>query len=138
MDKIEQFEDLIAWQKARVLTKAIYDFTQQGNFARDYALTNQIQRAAISIMSNIAEGFERGGRSEFHQFVVIAKASCAEVRSQLYIALDAGYLTQAEFTQLMTQAREVARILGGLRASIDGQRQNQSHKKADDGETGPE
>lgn len=118
MDKVERFEDLIAWQKARILTKAIYDASQKGTFAKDFARTGQIHRAAISIMSNIAEGFERGHRGEFHQFLVIAKSSCAEVRSQLYIALDAGHLSQAEFSQLMTQAQELARILGGLRAAI--------------------
>lgn len=86
MSKIERFEDLIAWQKARLLTKAIYHATQNGKFAKVYGLVGQIQRAAVSIMSNLAEGFERGGRGEFHQFLVIAKASCAEVRSQLCIA----------------------------------------------------
>ncbi len=90
--------------------------------ANDYGLSRQIQRAAVSIMSNIAEGFERGGRGEFHQFLSIAKASCAEVRSQLYVALDVGYISQQEFTQLMKQAEEVGRIVGGLRAAVDRQR----------------
>jgi four helix bundle protein len=104
MDKVEHFEDLIAWQKARALTKSVYQATQQGAFSRDFGLAAQIQRAAVSIMSNIAEGFERGGRGEFHQFLVIAKASCAEVRSQLYIALDVGHINQTDFNQLMIQA----------------------------------
>ena len=69
-------------------------------------------------MSNIAEGFERGGRPEFHAFLVIAKASCAEVRSQLYVAKDVGYVTQDQFTQLLAQAEETARIIGGLRAAV--------------------
>ena len=81
MAKVERFEDLIAWQKARGLTRAIYEVTRNGDFAKDYGLSGQIQRAAVSIMSNIAEGFERGGRGEFHQFLSTAKASCAEVRS---------------------------------------------------------
>ncbi|MBP7962887.1 MAG: four helix bundle protein [Caldilineaceae bacterium] len=119
---IEKFEDLIAWQKARVLCKDIYRITQKGPMANDYGLSRQIQRAAVSIMSNIAEGFERGGRGEFHQFLSIAKASCAEVRSQLYVALDVGYISQQEFTQLMKQAEEVGRIVGGLRAAVDRQR----------------
>ena len=89
-NKIEEFEDLIAWRKARELTREVYRVTRQGKLAKDYGLSRQIQRAAVSIMSNIAEGFERGNPREFHQFLSVAKASCAEVRSQLYVALDAG------------------------------------------------
>lgn len=70
--KVEKFEDLIAWQKARKLTGRIYQATNQGNFARDYSLKDQIRRAAVSTMSNIAEGFERGGSAEFHRFLVMA------------------------------------------------------------------
>jgi four helix bundle protein len=124
MAKIEKFEDLIAWQKARELTRAIYEMTRQGAFAKDYGLSGQIQRAAVSIMSNIAEGFERGGRGEFHQFLSTAKASCAEVRSQLYVALDVSYLDKTTFDQLMQQAEEVARIVGGLRASVQRQKED--------------
>ncbi len=122
MSKIDRFEDLIAWQKARILTKDIYQVSQQGNFARDFGLSGQIQRAAVSIMSNIAEGFERYSLGEFHQFLSIAKSSCAELRSQLYIALDAGYLDQIKFQQLFNQAEEVAKIIGGLRASVERQK----------------
>jgi four helix bundle protein len=88
----EHFEDLVAWQKARELTKAIYRVTQQDAFARDYDLVRRIRRATVSVMSNLAEGFERNNPGDFHRFLVIAKASCAEVRSQLYIALDIGGL----------------------------------------------
>ncbi len=109
-------------QKARGLTRAIYEVTRNGDFARDYGLSGQIQRAAVSIMSNIAEGFERGGRGEFHQFLSTAKASCAEVRSQLYVALDAGYLDKASFDPLIQQAEEMARIVGGLRSSVQRQK----------------
>jgi four helix bundle protein len=122
MSKIERFEDLIAWQKARALTRAIYEVTRQGAFAKDFGLAGQVQRAAVSVMSNVAEGFERGGRGEFHQFLSTAKASCAELRSQLYVALDVGYLDQRKFDELLRQAEEVARIIGGLRASIARQR----------------
>ncbi len=97
--QIQKFEDLIAWQKARELAKVIYKMTEAGKFSRDFGMRDQIRRAAVSIMSNIAEGFERMGRAEFHQFLVIAKASCAEVRSQLYIAHDIGYLDREQFEE---------------------------------------
>ena len=121
-DKIDKFEDLIAWQKARELTREIYQISQQGAFAKDYGLSGQIQRASVSIMSNIAEGFERGGRGEFHQFLSVAKSSCAEVRSLLYVALDIKYIHKTQFIKIMDKAREVGRIVGGLRASVDKQR----------------
>ncbi|MBL8132285.1 MAG: four helix bundle protein [Anaerolineae bacterium] len=114
----EGFEKLIAWQKARELTRVIYDATQRGSFSRDFGLASQMQRAAVSIMSNIAEGYERDNRKEYLRFVLIAKASCAELRSQLYVALDAGYLSEPEFASLVQQAQEVGRILGGLRVSL--------------------
>ena len=123
--KVARFEDLVAWQKARSLTCDIYQMTRQGAFAKDFGLGNQIQRAAVSVMSNIAEGFERGTRGEFHQFLSIAKASCAELRSQLYVALDVGYLEQPQFNALMSDAEEVARIVGGLRAAVERQRNEQ-------------
>lgn len=122
MSRIERFEDLVAWQKARELTAAVYRVASGGTFAKDFGLRDQIQRAAVSIMSNIAEGFERGSRSEFHQFLVIAKASAAEVRAPLYVALDAGYLDQPKFDTLMSLATEVGKIIGGLRASVQRQR----------------
>jgi len=122
MKKIERFEDLIAWQKARKLTREIYEITRRVPFAKDYGLSGQIQRAAVSIMSNISEGFERGSRGEFHRFLSTAKASCAEVRSQLYVALDIGYLDQIKFNQILAQAEEVGKIVGGLRASVGEQR----------------
>jgi four helix bundle protein len=122
--KIERFEDLIAWQKARALTQRVYQATRLAPFAKDFGLSSQIQRAAVSIMSNLAEGFERGGRGEFHQFLSMAKASCAELRSQLYVALDVGYLDHDKFGSLLAQAAEVAKIIGGLRASVAKQRKN--------------
>jgi four helix bundle protein len=115
---VSRFEDLIAWQKARGLANAIYQLTSRYSFSRDFGLRDQIQRAAVSVMSNIAEGFERGGPAEFHQFLVIAKASCAELRAQLYLALDVGYIDQEKFDETMKLAEEVARLVGGLRASI--------------------
>ena len=123
--KVEQFEDLIAWQKARELGRKIYEATKQGSFAKDFGLSGQIQRAAVSVMSNVAEGFERGGRAEFHQFLSVAKASCAVVRSHLYLAFDIGYLHQHEFQELLDMAREVSRIIGGLRAAVEKQKNQQ-------------
>ncbi len=120
--RAERFEDLIAWQKARELTRAIYQTTASGSFAKDFGLCDQVRRAAVSVMSNLAEGFERGGRSEFHQFLSVAKSSCAELGSQLYVALDATHLTPSTFRQLILQAEEVARIIGGLRKAVHTQR----------------
>ncbi len=116
--KIEKFEDLIAWQKARELTKNIYKVTKLGELSRDFGLRDQIRKSSVSIMSNIAEGFERGGRSEFHQFLVIAKGSCAELRSQLYVALDADYIDAETFQRLYALAEETKRIIGGLRTAV--------------------
>ncbi len=129
VNRIERFEDLIAWQKARALTRDIYRVSREGNFGKDYALGRQIQRAAVSIMSNLAEGFERGGRAEFHQFLSTAKASCAELRSQLYVAFDIDYLSKDRFLSLMATAEEVARLVGGLRASVERQRDQQRGSK---------
>jgi len=122
MSKIERFEDLIAWQKARILTKEIYLMALEGRFARDFDFSRQIRRAALSVPSNIAEGFERGNRNEFHQFLSIAKSSCAEVRSDLYVALDIGYLDESTATSMVASAEEVGRIIGGLRSAVARQR----------------
>ncbi len=110
----------IAWlgKKARELTAEIYRFSQQERLRKDFALRDQMVRAAISIVANIAEGFKRGRLPEFHQFLSISKASCAELRSHLYVALDAGYLAAEEFKTLRLKAEEVGRILGGLRQSV--------------------
>lgn len=116
---IQSFTDLIAWQKARELTKNIYIITSQQCFRSDFALKDQIRRASVSIMSNIAEGFERASRRDFHKFLVIAKGSCAEVHSQLYVALDAKYIEKEKFDMLLESTREVSRIIGGLRKSVD-------------------
>jgi len=116
--RIEKFEDLIAWQKARELTKNIYRVTKQGDFLKDFGLRDQIRRSSVSIMSNLAEGFERGGRSEFHQFLVYAKGSCAELRSQLYVALDVEYIDGMTFQKLHDLAGETSRLVGGFRAAV--------------------
>jgi four helix bundle protein len=117
---------LITWQKARELTRRVYEITRTREFAKDLRLSGQIQSAAVSIMSNIAEGFERSGLGEFHQFLSTAKASCAELRSQLYVALDVRYIDERTFQNLRLQAEEVGRIIGGLRVSVAQQRKNRS------------
>jgi four helix bundle protein len=122
MQGVTRFEDLVAWQKARGLTKVVDRVTREGVFGKDFGLSTQVQHAAVSIMSNIAEGFERNRSGEFHQFLSIAKASCAELRSHLYVALDAGYPTREKFVELLAQAEEVKRVVGGLRASADGKK----------------
>jgi four helix bundle protein len=114
MNRIEKFEDIVAWQKARVLTREIYKSTRVGEFAKDFGLKDQIQRASVSTMSNIAEGFERGGDKEFLQFLSTSKGSCGEVKSHLYVALDQGYVTQLGFDDLYGQAGEVSRLLAGF------------------------
>jgi four helix bundle protein len=125
MSGVTRFEDLVAWEKARELTRSVYEVSRMGGFAGDSGLARRIQRAAVSVMSNIAEGFDRGRLTEFHQFLSTAKASCAEVRSQLYVALDVGYLSQQDFDRLLACTEEVSRIVAGLRRSIDRHRTEQ-------------
>ena len=120
--QVASFEDLIAWQKARSLTRAITELTSKPPVSRKFAFRDQIERAAVSVMSNIAEGYERGSRAEFHHMLSISKGSCAEVRSLLYVALDAGYVSEAQFKTLMGHATETARVIGALRASVGRQR----------------
>ncbi|WP_299433387.1 four helix bundle protein [uncultured Meiothermus sp.] len=120
--KVEGFESLIAWQQARVLVRDIYKVSRKGEFAKDYGLKDQIQRASVSIMSNVAEGYERGNRNEFHQFLAIAKASCGEVRSQLYVALDIEYISESDFEKLSQHCRQLSKIISGLKTSIQTQR----------------
>ncbi len=112
--KINKFEDIESWKKARRLTNEIYQTTAIGGFVRDFGLKDQIRRASVSILSNIAEGFERGGDKEFSQFLAIAKGSCGEVRAQLYVALDQGYFSADTFDQLLTSATEVGQLLAGF------------------------
>jgi four helix bundle protein len=119
MSKIRRFEDLIAWQKGRKLASTIHALTMQPKFRRDFKLRDQIWDAAISVPSNIAEGFERNRLNEFHQHRSVSKASCGEVRSDLYLAFDAGHIDERALAALLEQAREVSRIVSGLRSSIE-------------------
>jgi|ERR1043166_1156385 four helix bundle protein len=119
MNKIERFEDIIAWQKARILTREVYAATKNGAFARDFGLKGQIQRASVSSMANIAEGFERGGDKEFIQFLSNAKGSSGEVKSHLYVALDQEYVSSSAFDSLYGKADEVSRRIGGFMAYLN-------------------
>ena len=116
--KVERFEDLIAWQKAMDLAVRAYEISRDAPFSRDFVLRDQFHGAAISIPSNIAEGFERGSRSEFHHFLTIAKSSGAELRTHLHLARRIGYIGQPSFCSALEQAEEVSRIIGKLRVSV--------------------
>ena len=114
MATIQRFEDIEAWKRARQLTKGVYDASKLSKFARDFGLKDQIQRAAVSIMSNIAEGFERGGNQEFVQYLATSKGSCGEVRSQLYVALDQGYIDEQLFGELYRNAEAISKMLSAF------------------------
>lgn len=114
MARIEKFEDIEAWKSAREVAKLIYGVSSSGVFSKDFALVNQIRRAVISILSNIAEGFERGGDKEFIQFLTIAKGSCGEVRAQLYIAYDQNYLDKEQYILVHDKLIETSRMISGL------------------------
>jgi len=118
MGKIEKFEDIIAWQKAREMTREVYGCSKVGAFAKDFGLKDQIQRASVSSMANIAEGFDRGGDKEFIQFLSNSKGSCGEVKSHLYVALDQQYVTPIQFNQLYERADEIGRLIAGFMAYL--------------------
>ena len=114
MAAFKTFEEINAWQNARVLVKDVYSMTRSGDFSKDYGLKDQIQRAAVSICSNIAEGFERRGNKEFINFLWIAKGSVAEVCSQLHNARDIVYITDDKFKSMYDSAKQVGGMLFNL------------------------
>ena len=114
MAKVEHFEDLEVWKLARMLTGKIYSFSRVGEFAKDFGFRNQICRAAVSIVSNIAEGFERRSNTQFMQFLDIANGSAGEVRAQLYIALDLDYITQKQFRDAFDDIVCIGKMLTSL------------------------
>jgi four helix bundle protein len=114
MATFKKFEDIECWKKARVLTRRIYELTNEEKFARDFGLKDQIRKASVSVMSNIAEGYDRSGTAEFVHFLSTAKGSAAEVRCQLYVAADQGYVAQQDFIELNALAAETARMVSGL------------------------
>jgi len=112
--KLNRFEDLIAWQEARALTREIYSMTSCGALKQDFGLRDQVRRAAVSVMSNIAEGFERVGVGEKIQFMNIARASCAEVKSLLYVCLDNGWVESPVASSLQARCSQIGRLTSGL------------------------
>jgi len=108
---IERFEDIVAWQKAKTLTTTTYKLFAS---SRDYGFKDQIQRASVSIMNNIAEGFERKSNKEFKQFLFIAKGSCGETRSMLHLGAELGYIDKTQSEELITESVEISKILSGL------------------------
>lgn len=114
MAKIERFEDIEAWQKARLLCQLIHKMTLKKEFSKDYRLVGQIKGSSGSVMDNISEGFEREGNKEFILFLSYSKGSTGEVRSQLYRALDYNYINQEEFHEAFVLAEEISKILSGL------------------------
>ena len=114
MSTFERFEEIEAWRRARDLCGEIYRVSGKGAFAKDFGLRDQMRRASVSIMSNIAEGLERSGSGEFIQFLAIAKGSTGEVRSQLYVALDQNYIARADFSRLSQSAIDTAKMVAGL------------------------
>ena len=119
MPLIQKFEDVLSWKKARELNRIIYQETLNPSFTKDFALKDQIRKTSISIMSNIAEGFERGSDNEFKYFLRVAKGSAGELRSQLYIASDLNYLNQNSFSHCFSQITEITKLLSGFIHKID-------------------
>jgi len=114
MAAVRRFEDLEAWRMARGLARNVYVLAAKGSFARDFGLRDQIQRAAVSVMANIAEGFERDGRREFVRFLTIAKASAGEVESHAFVAVDLGYISEPEFSELRSHLGRCKQLIRGL------------------------
>ena len=114
MPAIEHFEDLQVWQLARIVTSKVYDCSKNAPFSKDFGLRDQMQRAAVSILSNVAEGFERRSDNSFHQFLSIANGSAAELRAQLYVALDQGYISRQKFDELRDDVVRIGKMLASL------------------------
>jgi len=119
---VRYFEDLEIWKKARELANRIYKATNNSSFSKDYDLKNQIRDAAVSVMSNIAEGYERGGNQEFIQFLSISKGSSGEVRSQLYVAMDQQYIERKECEALIDEYRKLSIMINNFMEYLKGSR----------------
>ena len=133
MANIKSFKDIKAWQKSRDLVKEIYRVTNNGKFTKDWSLKDQIRRAAVSIMSNIAEGFSRQTDKEFIQFLYIAKGSASEVQSQLYVAYDLSYINEETFNTLLDGTEIIANLIGGFIRYLKGESADTRHETHDTG-----
>ena len=131
--KIERFEDIKAWQEARMLTKEIYGLTSKGEFAKDFRLRDQIRSAAASIMANIAEGFDSQSDTEFARFLVFSRRSASEVQSHLYIALDQDYLQKKQFDKLFNDTVTVKNLIYGFMRYLKKSPRSGSGPKSDVG-----
>ncbi len=116
--KITRFEDIESWKEGRILARQIYQLTKKGKFKSDYGLCDQICRAVISITSNIAEGFDSQSSTEFIRFLIYARRSTSEVKSQCYLALDNGYISQLEFDELYKEATLISKLINGFIAYL--------------------
>lgn len=125
-----RFEDILAWQTARRLATAVYKVSQNDGFRRDFSLRDQIRRAAVSVMANIAEGLSHTSDREFARFLVMAKASLNEVQSDLYVALDQSYLCDQDFTQIYRLAQNGSKQLAGLISHLYGRRKDKTASTA--------
>jgi len=122
MATILKFEDIVAWQKALELSDLIYEYSNKDNFSKDFGLRDQMRRASVSVVSNIAEGFEREGNNQFIYFLLVAKASAGELRAQLYVARNQKYITTEEFEQLNNKVIEVSKTISGFISYLRTQR----------------
>lgn len=118
MALIKRFEDIQAWQEARDLVKMTYGLTNKEQFSKDYGLKDQIRRASVSSMANIADGFDCESKIEFARFLGIARRSAVEVQSLLFVALDVNYISEDEFASLYEQARKTKALIGGFKSSL--------------------
>ncbi len=118
MAMIQRFEDIQAWQEARILVKMIYQLTNKDKFSKDFGMRDQIRRASVSVMNNVAEGFDCESKAEFARFLGIARRSAVEVQSLLYAAMDVGYVDQTEFDLHYEQARKAKALIGGFKRSL--------------------
>jgi four helix bundle protein len=136
MTTFSTFEEIGAWKEARILIRSIYNASNTGPFSRDYPFRDQARRASVSILANIAEGFERSGTAEFVNFLAIAKGSAGEVRALLYVALDQGYITEDSFRKLTDLTIKIIRMIGSLmiylrKSGIKGKKYQKVTPKAD-------
>jgi four helix bundle protein len=138
MAKIERFEDIEAWKEARKLAREIYEVTRRGGFRQDRDLRDQLRRAAVSVMANIAEGFDAGSTPEFQRFLLYALRSSSEVQSHLYVALDQGYLDDKWFALLYDRSRSVKNLIGGFRRYLRSATLSRSGSRASTSTTKPE